>query len=161
MVILVPRTAQLFTLIDGFGAEVRTGCPHCINQMRELLASVRGQRRTVSGAPQDHTAAGADVGADRADQRAQIAQSLVDGQVLQIVEAGRRRRQIRTEVPVIGGGQYGAHFGGDVHHQTALDPFVSVDTAVADVNEDGSVRAVVQQVLRVGLAPNSSVTQWL
>lgn len=119
--------------------------------MRELLARVRSQRRTVTGAPQDHTAGRAQIRSDRGDQHAQISQRLVNGQVLQILEAGRRRRQIATEVTVIGGGQSGAHFAGDVHHQTALDPFVGEDAAVADIDENRSAGAEVLQVLGVGL----------
>lgn len=125
--------------------------------MRELLARIRRQRGTVTGSPQNDTAVGAHVGADSTDQHGQIGQRLIDGQVLQIVETGRRRRQVRAEVTVIGGGQNGAHLGGDVDHQTTFDPFGRVDVTI-DVNENRSARAEVLRVLRVGLWESSGYT---
>lgn len=141
----------LLTRVDGLRSEVSTRCPHTVHQVRELLARVRCQRCTVPGAPQNHTAGGSQIGPDRADQHAQIAQRLINGQELQVLKAGRRRRPIVAKITVIGGRQGGIHLSGDVEHQTTLDPFVRVDAAVADVDEDRSVVLVVLQILRVRL----------
>lgn len=119
--------------------------------MRELLARVGGQRRTVAGTPENDTAAGRQRLANGVDQHSQITQSLVDGQVLQIVEAGRRRRDVLAEVAVIGREEGGMLFAGNVVHQTALQPFGGVEAAVTDVNEDRTVVAEELGVLRVRL----------